>query len=54
MNSEWKVESSDDIKQDDKNMIGCYEPEMLMVPLYKRMFLEAQDAYDHNLFPPEK
>lgn len=45
-NSEWKTESSIDIKKPDKHMLGNYEPEMLMVPLYKRMFLEAQDAYD--------
>ncbi len=29
----------------DKHMFGKYEPDVLMVPLYKRMFLEAQDAY---------
>lgn len=33
-------------KVPDKNMLGDYEPDNLMVPLYKRMFLEAQDAYD--------
>ena len=45
-NSEWKAEISHDVKKADKYMLGNYEPEMLMVPLYKRMFLEAQDAYD--------
>lgn len=45
-NTEWKVELSQDVKKADKYMLGNYEPEMLMVPLYKRMFLEAQDAYD--------
>lgn len=45
-NCEWKVEISSDVKKADKYMLGNYEPEMLMVPLYKRMFLEAQDAYD--------
>lgn len=28
------------------NLLGKCEPEYLMVPLYKRMFLEAADAYD--------
>lgn len=45
-NSEWKTEIFHDVKKVDKYMLGNYEPEMLMVPLYKRMFLEAQDAYD--------
>lgn len=45
-NSEWKVELSHNVKKNDKYILGNYEPEMLMVPLYKRMFLEAQDAYD--------
>ena len=45
-NSEWKVEKNPDNNKIDKYMLGDYEPEMLMVPLYKRMFLEAQDAYD--------
>ncbi len=47
-NSEWKIQTNslNDIKKSDKCMLGNYEPEMLMVPLYKRMFLEAQDAYD--------
>ena len=44
--SEWRVEISHDMKKEDKCMLGNYEPEMLMVPLYKRMFLEAQGAYD--------
>lgn len=45
--SEWHTEISSNIIQ-ETNMctIGSYEPEMLMVPLYKRMFMEAQDAYD--------
>lgn len=29
-----------------KYTLGNYEPVTLMVPLYKRMFLEAEDAYD--------
>ena len=29
-----------------KYTLGKYEPVTLMVPLYKRMFLEAEDAYD--------
>lgn len=45
-NSEWKADVSFDVRKADKYMLGNYEPEMLMVPLYKRMFLEAQDAYD--------
>lgn len=28
------------------NLLGRWKPEYLMVPLYKRMFLEAADAYD--------
>ena len=43
---EWKVEKSHNINKSDKYILGDYEPEVLMVPLYKRMFLEAQDAYD--------
>ena len=43
---EWKAESTASIDKTDKYMLGDYEPEILMVPLYKRMFLEAQDAYD--------
>lgn len=43
---EWKVEKSHNINISDKHILGDYEPEVLMVPLYKRMFLEAQDAYD--------
>lgn len=45
-NSEWKTENSCNIYKAEKCMLGHYEPDMLMVPLYKRMFLEAQDAYD--------
>ena len=45
-NCEWKAESTANIDKADKYMLGDYEPEILMVPLYKRMFLEAQDAYD--------
>lgn len=44
-NCEWKViEQKEPVT--DKCMLGEYEPDTLMVPLYKRMFLEAQDAYD--------
>lgn len=43
---EWKYIESENIKMNDKCLLGNYEPEILMVPLYKRMFLEAQDAYD--------
>ena len=45
-NSEWRNEEAENIKINDKCLLGNYEPEILMVPLYKRMFLEAQDAYD--------
>lgn len=31
---------------DNTNLLGEWKPEYLMVPLYKRMFLEAADAYD--------
>lgn len=44
-NCEWKCGSCDE-KVDGKCLLGEYEPDTLMVPLYKRMFLEAQDAYD--------
>lgn len=44
---EWKEsEKEERISLSRKNMLGGYEPDNLMVPLYKRMFLEAQDAYD--------
>lgn len=42
---EWKYVLQSD-KVSTKNMLEDYEPDNLMVPLYKRMFLEAQDAYD--------
>lgn len=42
---EWKCGALDE-KVNAKCMLGEYEPDTLMVPLYKRMFLEAQDAYD--------
>lgn len=42
---EWKIVEQE--KQlPNKYLLGTYEPDVLMVPLYKRMFLEAQDAYD--------
>lgn len=44
-NFEWKSTGQNG-KADDKSTLGTYEPDTLMVPLYKRMFLEAQDAYD--------
>ncbi len=37
----WKDETPD-----MPNLLGGWKPEYLMVPLYKRMFLEAADAYD--------
>lgn len=42
---EWKYMLQSD-RVTTKNMLDDYEPDNLMVPLYKRMFLEAQDAYD--------
>lgn len=42
---EWKTYTKD-IKPSNMSMLGNYEPDTLMVPLYKRMFLEAQNAYD--------
>ena len=45
-NYEWKSEISHNVEKKDRCKLENYEPEMLMVPLYKRMFLEAQDAYD--------
>lgn len=44
-NCEWKVIEQQE-PATEKCMLGEYEPDTLMVPLYKRMFLEAQDAYD--------
>lgn len=44
-NSEWNV-CVDNGQTVEKYMLDKYEPDTLMVPLYKRMFLEAQDAYD--------
>lgn len=35
----WKEEKN-------RNLLGKWKPEYLMVPLYRRMFLEAADAYD--------
>lgn len=37
----WRDEDSD-----NPNLLGAWKPEYLMVPLYRRMFLEAADAYD--------
>lgn len=51
-NLEWKLKKQKkesetfELKQKKEYLLGDYEPEVLMVPLYKRMFLEAQDAYD--------
>lgn len=42
---EWRGKAQEG-NASSKNMLGDYEPDNLMVPLYKRMFLEAQDAYD--------
>lgn len=42
---EWRTVTQDGMTS-HKSMLGDYEPDNLMVPLYKRMFLEAQDAYD--------
>lgn len=42
---EWKVREQD-VFSTAKYSLGDYEPITLMVPLYKRMFLEAEDAYD--------
>lgn len=44
---EWHTNKSSDILQKtDYCTLGSYEPETLMVPLYKRMFMEAPYAYD--------
>ena len=44
---EWKEpEERERLTSSGRNLLGGYEPDNLMVPLYKRMFLEAQDAYD--------
>lgn len=45
--AEWHTHVSSDVLQKiDNCMLGSYEPETLIVPLYKRMFMEAQQAYD--------
>lgn len=46
VNYEWKTMKEDKAFAPDKYQFGKYEPDALMVPLYRRMFLEAQDAYD--------
>ncbi len=43
---EWIVEESPNNRNVGKSKLGEYEPDTLMVPLYKRMYMEAQDAYD--------
>lgn len=42
---QWKTQKQE-ILSPVKCTLGDYEPVTLMVPLYKRMFLEAEDAYD--------
>lgn len=42
---EWKSQKHNHLLP-PKYTLGNYEPVTLMVPLYKRMFLEAEDAYD--------
>lgn len=44
-NYQWEVQEQE-IFSPIKYTLGKYEPVTLMVPLYKRMFLEAEDAYD--------
>ena len=41
---EWKTSEQENFLP-HKHTFGEYEPDTLMVPLYRRMFLEAQDAY---------
>jgi len=45
-NYEWKVIKSDKEFKQPKYKLGNFEPDTIMVPLYRRMFLEAKDAYD--------
>lgn len=42
---QWKSQVQEGLSS-FKYTLGNYEPVTLMVPLYKRMFLEAEDAYD--------
>lgn len=42
---QWKSQVQEGLSS-LKYTLGNYEPVTLMVPLYKRMFLEAEDAYD--------
>lgn len=49
----WEVKSINDSKPNDnvfftdkEQTFGGWKPDYLLVPLYKRMFLEAADAYD--------
>jgi hypothetical protein len=44
-NYQWESQESTALSP-VKYTFGNYEPVTLMVPLYKRMFLEAEDAYD--------
>lgn len=49
MDDNQKPYSKYDWKEGDgerSDLLGQWKPEYLMVPLYKRMFLEAADAYD--------
>jgi len=43
---EWKTIKGESEFAPEKHKLGKYEPDILMVPLYRRMFLEAQDAYE--------
>ena len=42
---QWKAQEQAAFSQTTYTL-GCYEPVTMMVPLYKRMFLEAEDAFD--------
>ena len=42
----YSKDSWQDANSDHPNLLGVWKPEYLMVPLYRRMFLEAADAYD--------
>lgn len=42
----YSKDSWQDGDSDNPNLLGVWKPEYLMVPLYRRMFLEAADAYD--------
>jgi hypothetical protein len=42
----WEQTPQNNVFKENDFLLGGYKPSCIMVPLYKRMFLEAVDAYD--------